>query len=71
MDSHSVVGLLDAQTGRLLTNLVHHAQLVMQKKGAELSNTEALFGGAMLAAPLPVRYYVCTAASLPASYEPV
>ena len=26
MDSHSVVGLLDASTGRLLTNLVHHAQ---------------------------------------------
>lgn len=28
MDSHSVVGLLDAQTGRLLTNLVHHAYYV-------------------------------------------
>lgn len=28
MDSHSVVGLLDAQTGCLLTNLVHHAYYV-------------------------------------------
>ncbi|CAK9115814.1 unnamed protein product [Durusdinium trenchii] len=28
MDSHSVVGLLDAQSGRLLTNLVHHAYFV-------------------------------------------
>ena len=27
MDSHSVVGLLDAETGALRTNLVHHAQL--------------------------------------------
>ena len=27
MDSHSVVGLLDANTGQVLTNLTHHAQL--------------------------------------------
>ena len=36
MDSHSVVGLLDAESGRLLTNLIHNATLVGRGRFSEV-----------------------------------
>ena len=44
MDSHSVVGLLDAESGALRTNLVHHAQLSFRGSCVDLKLVLARFG---------------------------